>query len=122
MTAMPAAGTWLVSMPWQRVILLMALLLSAIVVAQDGARLEISSDSAELLSDEIYRQAEGWRQPPMFESEWRAPRKEEPSRIRFGFDSAYEAAQARQSASSPASQRDVDLHEPRPNTILRWNF
>jgi hypothetical protein len=109
-------------MPWLRLTLLPALLLSAIVVAQDGARLEISPESGELLSDEIYREAEGWRQPPMFESEWRAPRREEPSRIRFGFDSAYEAARAREDALSPASQRDVDLHEPRPNTILRWNF
>jgi len=121
MTATFAPGAW-ASVTWQRRAVVMALALSAIALAQDGARLEITSESGELLSDEIYREAEGWREPPMFESEWRAPRKEEPSRIRFGYDSAYEAARAREDAMQPTTQRDVDLHEPRPNTILRWNF
>ncbi|MCB1772038.1 MAG: hypothetical protein KDI88_00360 [Gammaproteobacteria bacterium] len=119
MTALPSLGA---SPTRLRLVLFGVLLLSAIVVARDDARLEIKSESGELLSDEIYREAEGWRQPPMFESEWRAPRKQEPSRIRFGYDSAYEAARAREDVMRPATQRDVDLHEPRPNAILRWNF
>jgi hypothetical protein len=105
-----------------RLLLSLVLLLSAVVLAQSSGRLEITPLHGELLSDEIYREAEGWREPPMFESEWRAPRKEAPSRIRFGYDSAYEAARAREDVMWPARERDVDLHEPRPNTILRWNF
>ena len=97
-----------------------ALLASAMVIAQDDPRLEISPGYGELLSDEIYEQAEGWRAPPMFESEWRAPRPQEQGRIRFGFDSAYEELQARD--YDKYSSRQSNLMQPRPNTLLRLEF
>jgi hypothetical protein len=97
-----------------------ALLLSTLVLARDNPRLVITDEHGDLLSDEIYRQAEDWRKQPMFESEWRAPRKEDTGRMRFGYDSAYEAARAREVAASGDLGRD--LQEPRPNTILRWTF
>lgn len=98
----------------------LAMFLSAIVLAQNGSRLVISPGENQLLTDEIYQRAEGWREPPMFESEWRAPRKDESSRITFGYDSAYEARRAREDVMPVNDQRD--FHEPRPNTIFRWNF
>jgi hypothetical protein len=98
----------------------LAVFLSAVVLAQNGSRLVIFPGEDQLLTDEIYERADGWREPPMFESEWRAPRKDESSRITFGYDSAYEARQARENAMSINDQSD--FHEPRPNTIFRWNF
>lgn len=102
------------------ILLSAALLASAMVIAQDDPRLEISPTYGELLSDEIYEQAEGWRAPPMFESEWRAPKPQEQGRIRFGFDSAYEELQARD--YDRYSSRQTNLRQPRPNTLLRLQF
>ena len=102
------------------VLLSAALLASAMVIAEGDPRLEISPTYGDLLSDEIYEQAEGWRAPPMFESEWRAPRPQEQGRIRFGFDSAYEELQARD--SDRFSSRQTNLRQPRPNTLLRLEF
>jgi hypothetical protein len=100
--------------------LLLLLTASAIYATNDNARLEISPDYGQILSDDLYEQAEGWRAPPMFESEWRAPRREEPSRIRFGYDSAYEELRARERAPSIGDQRNLDMTEPA--TLFRWNF
>lgn len=96
------------------------LLTAAAIVIADDPRLQIDSGYGEILTDDLYEQAEGWREPPMFESEWRAPRKEEPSRIRFGFDSAYEEMRARERSPSMGDQRNLDMTEPA--TLFRWNF
>ena len=96
------------------------LLASAIVIAREAPRLQISPDEGALLSDEIYEQAGDWRAPPMFESEWRAPKPQEQSRIRFGYDSAYEELQARD--YDKYSSRQSNLMQPRPNTLLRLQF
>lgn len=97
------------------------LLASAFVLANDGARLEISPTYGEILSDDIYERAEGWREPPMFESEWRAPEPQPKSRIRFGYDSAYEEVQARNAAGY--STTPLNLRDPLPAaTQFRLEF
>ena len=96
------------------------LLSSAFVLANDDARLEISPTYGEILTDDIYERAEGWRKPPMFESEWRAPEPEPKSRIRFGYDSAYEEVRARDAARF--STRPQRLRDPQPSTLFRIEF
>ena len=89
------------------------LLASALVLANDGARLVLSPTDGEILSDDIYERAEGWREQPMFESEWRAPKREPQSRIKFGYDSAFEELRARERSQYPSRPMDVrDDHPP----------
>ena len=88
------------------------LLTSAFVLANDDARLQISPAYGEILSDDIYQRAEGWRQPPLFESEWRPPKPEPKSRIRFGYDSAYEEMRARNAGRDAITS--LNLRDPRP--------
>ena len=92
----------------------------AALLANDDARLEIAPTYGEILSDEIYERAEGWREPPMFESEWRAPKPEPKSRIRFGYDSAYEEVRARDAARY--STKPPKLRDPRPATLFRLEY
>jgi len=101
-------------------LLLGALVLASWALASDEARLEIGPAYDDLLTDEIYREAEGWREPPMFDSEWRAPPPQNQGRIRLGFDSAHEELQARQRALSAPPR--YDFREPRPSTLFRWEF
>lgn len=96
------------------------LLTSAFVLANDDARLEISPTYEEILSDDIYERAEGWREQPMFESEWRAPKTEPKSRIEFGYDSAYEEQRARDAAKY--SSRPMDLIDRPPDNQFRFRF
>jgi len=96
------------------------LLLSALVLASNDDRLVISPSDGQLLTDEMYERAEGWREPPMFESEWRAPRSEPRTRIRFGYDSAYEELRARDPMNN--SFVGSNLREPQPNTLFRLEF
>jgi len=96
------------------------LLTSAIVLAQSSDRLVISSDHDELLKDEIYESADSWRKPPMFESEWRAPRKQKEGRIKFGYDSAYEQMRAQQNEQSSTGQ--FDMNDPKTSSQFRLNF
>lgn len=93
---------------------------SAWVVAQGVDRLEIEPAYGDLLSDEIYRQADNWRAPPAFESEWRAPAPKPKTRMTLGYDSVFEAQRAREAAGAP--RRSVDLGEPTPNTLFRLEF
>ena len=108
----PAAVRWLLAS--------MVLLASAFVLAKDNARLVISPADGEILSDDIYERAEGWREQPMFESEWRAPRQEPQSRIRFGFDSAFEEVRARDRAMN--TSRRMDLIDRPPTSQFRFSF
>ena len=96
------------------------LLLSAMVLAANDDRLVISPADGQLLTDEMYERAEGWREPPMFESEWRAPEPEPRTRIRFGYDSAYEELRARDPINN--SFVGTNLGEPQPNTLFRMEF
>lgn len=104
----------------RRMLWITALLASAIVIAQEDPRLRIAPGESLLLSDEIYEQAGDWRAPPMFESEWRAPAPEPRTRIKFGYDSAYEAARMRDQARDQT--RRSTLREPKPNTLFRLEF
>ena len=96
------------------------LLISVIVMAEGDARLELSSPYGEFLSDDIYEHADDWRKPPMFESEWRAPKAKESSRIKLGYDSVYEELRAREQAHSPNMQ--YDLRDPKSNALFRLKF
>lgn len=96
------------------------LLTSAIVLAQSVDRLEISPVYDDLPIDEIYESAGSWRKPPMYESEWRAPRKEKEGRIKFGYDSAYEQLRARQDGQFSTNQ--FESNNPTPSTQFRLNF
>lgn len=96
------------------------LLTSAIALAQSSDRLEISPNYDDLLTDEIYESADSWRKPPMFESEWRAPRKEKEGRIKFGYDSAYEQMRARQDEQSSTGQ--FDFNDSKTSSQFRLNF
>jgi hypothetical protein len=113
-------GTIASQMPMRWLVASGALLISAFVFANDNARLTISPTYGEILSDDIYERAEGWREQPMFESEWRAPKPEPKSRIKFGYDSAYEEVRARENAMS--SSRPMDLRDRPPATQFRLNF
>jgi hypothetical protein len=104
----------------RRILSISVLLASAIVIAQEGARLQISPDEGSLLTDEIYEQAEGWRKPPMIEDPWRAPAEEPRSRIHFGYDSAYEEQRMRNAGFEET--RPSNLREPTPNTLFRLEF
>ena len=95
------------------------LLIGALAIASDQSRLEIGPIYEDFLTDEIYREADDWRAPPAFESEWRAPREQDTGRTRFGFDSVYEEQRARQ--AGPANERRK-LLTPTPNTLFRWEF
>ena len=114
------ATTTLVETMASRWLIASGLLLWAIVLAAEDARLEISPTYGEILSDEIYERAEDWREPPMFESEWRATQPQKQGRIKFGYDSAYEELRARESVRS--SSRPLDLRDPKPNTLFRFSF
>jgi hypothetical protein len=56
----------------------------------------------------------------MFESEWRAPKPEPKSRIKFGYDSAYEEVRAREDAKY--SSRPMDLRDRPPAAQFRLSF
>lgn len=103
----------------RQLVFTLLLLVGALAIASDQSRLEIGPIYENLLTDEIYREAENWRAPPAFESEWRAPRRQDRGRIRVGFDSVYEEQRARQTGS--INERS-DPHTPTPNTLFRWEF
>jgi hypothetical protein len=75
---------------------LSAMLFSLVVLAENATRLDITpAYDDDRLTDEIYDNATGWRQPPSYESEWRPEKQMQTSRIQFGYDSAYEEMRAR---------------------------
>ena len=108
----PALARWLIASS--------VLLISAFVLAEGNARLEAPPLYDQILSDEIYERAEGWREPAVEEDEWRTSRPEPKSRIRFGYDSAYEELRARDEtrySSKPINQRDIQ-----PSTQINLGF
>jgi hypothetical protein len=79
---------WLFGLP--------VMLFSLIVWAENASRIEISpAHDSDLVTDEIYNSASEWRKPPEYESEWRPEKRQQETRIRFGYDSAYEEMRAR---------------------------
>lgn len=111
-TVDPALARWLIASS--------VLLISALVLAEDNARLEAPPLYDQILSDEIYERAEGWREPATEEDEWRKSKPEPKSRIRFGYDSTYEELRARDEtrySSKPINQRDLQ-----PSTQINLGF
>lgn len=98
------------------------LLASAIVMAQENPGLQVPPGSQELLSDEIYEQAGGWRETSVSGSEWRAPPTPQPrSRINFGYDSVHEELRARDDANY--SGTGLNLRDTqKSNTQLQLRF
>ena len=75
---------------------LAVMLFALVVLAENVTRLDITpAYDDDRLTDEIYDNATGWRQPPSYESEWRPEKQQQTSRIQFGYDSAYEEMRAR---------------------------
>ena len=95
------------------------LLASAMVIARDDERLDIPPDVGSLMTDEIYEQAEGWRTPGSGEG-WRAPEPQRQPRMHFGFDSAFEEKQMRDTRYQEI--RRSSLGETTPNTQFRVDF
>jgi len=95
------------------------LLTSALVLANDAARLEIPPGDGEILSDDIYERAEGWRQP-VIEDEWRTSKPEPSSRIRFGYDSTYEELRARDRAKYSNTRTEFLDRPPANQFQLRF--
>jgi len=116
----PGTTTTLVDTWASRWLFTSGMLLWAIVLAAEDGRLEISPTYGEILSDEIYERAEDWREPPKFESEWRTTQPQKKGRIKFGYDSAYEEIRAREDDLS--SSRQLNLRDPKPNTLFRLEF
>ena len=100
------------------------LLASTIILAETGNRLELPPMYDEIISEEIYQSAGGWRKSSPTEYEWRPPpKKKKEGRIKFGYDtdSAYEQMGARQDDYFATNQ--TGLSEPKPtNTLFRLEF
>ncbi|MCH8976300.1 MAG: hypothetical protein IH909_01605 [Proteobacteria bacterium] len=100
------------------------LLASTIILAETGDRFELPPMYDEIISEEIYHSAGGWREPSPTENDWRAaPKKNEEGRIKFGYDaeSVYEQMGARQDDYFATNQ--TGLSEPKPtNTLFRLEF
>ena len=80
---------------------LAVMLFSLVVLAENTDRIDISPGHADdRLADEIYSNSGGWRKPATYENEWRPEKPQQESRIRFGYDSAYEEMRARDSVFS----------------------
>lgn len=85
-TALPSLRHW---------ILICALLVSVVVIADNVDRFDSESVIDKRVTEEIYEDNLDWRVPAATpEDEWRAALKEEEQRrnerVRFGYDSAYE--------------------------------
>ena len=94
------------------------LLVSALVLAEESKRLAAPYD--QILSDDIYERAEGWREPQTTGDEWRRPKTEPQSRMKFGYDSTYEELRARDEtrySGKPISEGNV-----RPSTQINLGF
>jgi len=96
------------------------LLASAFVLANDDTRLEVPPAQGEILSDDIYERAEGWRELPTLEGGWREPKPQPKSRINFGYDSTYEELRARDDTGY--SSKPLTVREPVPSTQFRLGF
>lgn len=102
---------------------LSVMLFSLVVWAENATRLNISPAyvDEDLVTDEIYNSAIGWRTLPEYENEWRPEIRQEENRIQFGYDSAYEEMRAR---GNNAHTLDTNLgFAERPqNTQFRIGF
>jgi len=75
---------------------LLVMLFSLVVLAENSARPDISPGyDDDRVTNEIYKNASGWRSPAGYEDEWRPEKLKQESRIQFGYDSAYEEMRAK---------------------------
>jgi hypothetical protein len=107
------SSRWFIGLP--------VMLLSLAVLAENAPRLEISpSDDDDRLTNEIYNSASGWRSPTEDESQWRPERQKQESRIRFGYDSAYEEMRAR--GKNYSLDKGLGPVDHPPNTQFNISF
>jgi hypothetical protein len=117
--AMDSATEAHISSRW--LIGLSVMLFSLVVLAENATRLDITpAYDDDRLTDEIYDNATGWRQPPAYENEWRPEKQEQTSRIQFGYDSAYEEMRARDNDYS--LDTGLDRTDRPQNTQLNISF
>lgn len=100
---------------------LLFLLFALVVLAENAARLDIlPTDDDDRLTDEIYSSTGGWRTPTVYENEWRPGTHASPTRIQFGYDSAYEQMRTVNRNYGPSTGLG-DIDHPQ-NTQLRISF
>ena len=105
------------------------LLASTIILAENGSQIELPAMYDEIISEEIYRSAGGWRESKPVENNWRAPpKKQKEGRIKLGYDteSGYkymgEKPYHKEQEDYSASKR-TGLSEPGPtNTQFKLEF
>ncbi|TDJ19559.1 MAG: hypothetical protein E2O62_02185 [Gammaproteobacteria bacterium] len=111
--------------PGNRALVWLAFLLaSTIILAESGTWHELPPIYDEIIVEEIYQSAGGWRESSPIEYDWRVPpKKKKEGRIKFGYDtdSAYEQMGERQDDYFPTNQ--TELSDPKPtNNLFRLNF
>ena len=86
----------------RRLLLAALLLLSAVAAARDTRDLALPPTYDEYLREEVYEDAERWRDPaPRDEYRWREPEPaQQQGRARFGFDAEDEVYRARREMRS----------------------
>ncbi len=100
------------------------LLASTIILAETGNRPELLPMYDEIILEEIYQSAGGWRESSPTEYDWRPPpKKNKEGRIKFGYDadSFHEQLGTRQDDYFATKQ--TELSEPMPtNNLFRLEF
>ena len=105
------------------------LLASTIILAENGSQFKLPAKYDDLISEEIYRSAGGWRESKPVENDWKAPpKKQKEGRIKYGYDteSGYkymgEKPYHKEQEDYSASKR-TGLSEPGPtNTQFKLEF
>jgi len=71
------------------------LLVSVLVLAEERKRLEAPPIYKQIMSGELHERTEGWREPQTTGDDWRRPKTEPLSQMKFACDSTYEELRAR---------------------------
>ena len=124
---MSAAVMSPVMFPGDRLLIWLGFLLaSTIIVAETSNQADLPPSYDDVITEEIYDDAGGWREIKPVEKEWRAPppKKEKQGRIRLGFDAD---TSYRQMGDLPRNDYNAPqqsgLNERKPtNTIFRMEF
>jgi hypothetical protein len=99
---------------------LFVMMLSFIAIAENTGKITLSPTYDDRLTEDIYDSGRDWRTPSADEDEWRPEKPQQESRIKFGFDSTYEALRMRDSAQTMNSVGG--LGNPEPATQFRIKF
>ena len=99
---------------------LFVMMLSFIAIAENTGKITLSPTYDDRLTEDIYDSGKSWRTPSVYEDEWRQEKPQQESRIKFGFDSTYEALRTRDSAQNMNTVEG--LGNPEPATQFRINF